>query len=184
MRRGLKSPPYAIAVCKARVGVRGRSGGPQRGRPTSSQAYNGLVWGGGYGHPPSYTSPIAPSSGLSRVVWRRAARRITMALVDDRPLSELMEEYLAELEGLRDFSPHTLRAYRGELEAFIAYLSAFGAPVTLGRFVALELRIYLTQRRQAGELDATLARRRSALGSLGRWLVKRGFLAGHPAQLR
>ncbi|MCX7022429.1 MAG: tyrosine-type recombinase/integrase [bacterium] len=103
--------------------------------------------------------------------------------MDDRPLSELMEEYLAEIAGLRGFSAHTLRAYRGELEAFIAYLTAFGAPVTLGRFVALELRIYLTQRRGEGDSDATLARRRAALGSFGRWLVKRGYLGGNPAKL-
>lgn len=106
-----------------------------------------------------------------------------MAPMDDRPLAELMEEYLAELAGLRGFSPHTLRAYRGELEAFIAYLSAFGAPVTLTRFVSLELRIYLAQRREEGDSDATLARRRAALGSFGRWLVKRGCLGGNPAKL-
>jgi len=93
-----------------------------------------------------------------------------------------MEEYLAELAVLRGFSPHTLRAYRGELEAFLKNLSAFGAPVTLGRFVALELRIYMSQRRQVGDSDATLARRRSALGSFGSWLVKRGFLGGNPAK--
>jgi integrase/recombinase XerC len=106
-----------------------------------------------------------------------------MAPVDERPLLELSEEYLAELAGLRGFSAHTLRAYRGELTAFVVYLSAFGAPVTLDRFVALELRIYLTQRREAGDSDATLARRRAALGSFGRWLVRRGYLGGNPAKL-
>ncbi len=106
-----------------------------------------------------------------------------MAPMDDRPLQELTDEYLAELEGLRGVSPHTLRAYRGELDAFAGYLSAFGAPVTLGRFVSLELRIYLTQCREEGDSDATLARRRAALGSFGRWLVKRGYLEGNPAKL-
>jgi len=106
-----------------------------------------------------------------------------MAPMDDRPLQELTEEYLAELEGLRGVSAHTLRAYRGELEAFAGYLSAFGAPVTLSRFVSLELRIYISQRRQAGDSDATLSRRRAALGSFGRWLVKRGYLGDNPAKL-
>jgi site-specific recombinase XerC len=105
-----------------------------------------------------------------------------MAAMDDRPLRELMEEYLAELEGLRGVSAHTLRAYRGELEAFVGHLSAFIVPVPLSRFVSLELRIYLSQRRQAGDSDATLARRRSVLGSFGRWLVRRGLLAVNPAQ--
>jgi site-specific recombinase XerC len=103
--------------------------------------------------------------------------------MDDRPLHGLIEEYLAELEGVRGFSAHTLRAYRGELEAFLEYLSAFVDPVPLSRFVSLELRIYMSQRRQAGDSDATLARRRSALGSFGRWLVKRGRLEGNPARL-
>jgi site-specific recombinase XerC len=55
--------------------------------------------------------------------------------------------------------------------------------VTLTRFVSLELRIYLAQRREEGDSDATLARRRAALGSFGRWLVRRGYIGGNPAKL-
>ncbi len=103
--------------------------------------------------------------------------------MDERSLPELIEEYLAEQEELRGVSAHTLRAYRGELNALVDFLESEGLAPTLERFVALELRIYLAERRQAGDSDATLARRRASLGSFGRWLVNKGHLGGNPAKL-
>ncbi len=101
----------------------------------------------------------------------------------DKSLPELITEYLAEQEELRGVSAHTLRAYGGELNALVDFLESEGLAPALERFVALELRIYLAQRRQVGDSDATLARRRAGLGSFGRWLVNKGHLGGNPAKL-
>lgn len=98
-------------------------------------------------------------------------------------LRELIDEYLMELAGLRGASPHTLRAYRTELETLAAALGGEGRPAKLGDFNVKALRDYLARRRRGGDAPATHARRRSVLTSLGRWLVERGRLESNPARL-
>ena len=98
-------------------------------------------------------------------------------------LRELIDEYLMELAGLRGASPHTLRAYRTELDALALSLCGDGGPATLGDFNVKALRAYLARRRRGGDAPATHARRRSVLTSLGRWLIERGRLESNPARL-
>jgi site-specific recombinase XerD len=100
------------------------------------------------------------------------------------PLTDLAAAYLAELKELRRRSPHTLRAYRGELEAFIRWLDQTGrGPAEPAAFDTARLRAYLRFRRRTDQAPATHARRRSALHAFGDWLVERGHLDTNPARL-
>jgi integrase/recombinase XerC len=96
------------------------------------------------------------------------------------PLERAAEVWLAELAAARGASPHTLRAYRGDLSGFLAFCAERGVrepreltPRTVRGWLA-----HLT----AGEhARATVQRRLSGVRSFLGHLVERGALAAHPA---
>jgi site-specific recombinase XerD len=94
------------------------------------------------------------------------------------PLQADAEALLAELRDVRGASLHTLRAYRGDLRAFLDWLPAdCQAP---GR---LELRRYLVALQDEG-LKATSAQRKlAAIRALLRFLHARGRIAHDPSRL-
>jgi integrase/recombinase XerC len=91
-----------------------------------------------------------------------------------------VDGFLKELAAARGASEHTLRAYRGDLETFLAFLDERGiasaravTPRTLRSFLA-EL--------DARELSrATIQRKLSAMRSLFTHLLKKGAIDAHPA---
>ncbi len=90
-----------------------------------------------------------------------------------------LERYLAHLEAERRASPHTLRAYRSDLDRFAAVLAEQG--LSPAQATPAAVRAYLA-RAAATAGPASLARKLSALRALYRWLVRVGLAAANPAR--
>lgn len=92
-------------------------------------------------------------------------------------MNQLTERFLSFLRAERGASPHTLRAYAGDLDALSATLSARGRDLLTARPV--DLREHL-----AGLGDgapSSLARRLSCYRSFYRWAVAHALLGASPA---
>jgi site-specific recombinase XerD len=80
-----------------------------------------------------------------------------------------------------DRSPSTVRAYRNDVERFVAWAPSRGidAPSLVTKRV---LREYLATMTVRGDARTSIARRRASLRRYFAWLVERGHLAESPAQ--
>jgi integrase/recombinase XerC len=97
-----------------------------------------------------------------------------------RSLPELVEDYLRELAAARGASPHTLRAYRGDLRELVRFLETRG--IEDPRAVdARTLRAFLAELDRRGLAPGSRARRLSAVRSFFAQLLKHGRIAAHPA---
>ncbi|HZL98895.1 MAG TPA: tyrosine recombinase XerC [Planctomycetota bacterium] len=90
----------------------------------------------------------------------------------------VLETYLAELANARQASPHTLRAYRGDLGALLRFAGAQGVGDPR-RIDTLLLREYLASL-PAGS-RATLARKQASLRGFFGWMQRTGRIRGNPA---
>ncbi|RKY22404.1 MAG: tyrosine recombinase XerC [Planctomycetota bacterium] len=90
---------------------------------------------------------------------------------------ELLEEYLAELTDARRLSPHTLRAYGGDLTALMGFAALQGVqrPQDID---TLLLREFLAE---GAPGRPSLARRQAALRGFFAWLVRVGRMESSPA---
>lgn len=83
-----------------------------------------------------------------------------------------VEDYLAMLGGVRHLSGNTLRAYRTDLAAFLAWARREGvSPLDLTH---RDLRSYLVDLTRAGYTPQTISRHLSALRGLYRWMQREG----------
>jgi integrase/recombinase XerD len=92
------------------------------------------------------------------------------------PLARLAEMFVATRR-----SPHTVRAYRRDLAAWLDWCRDRG-------FDPLDIRqahvnIWLTNRAEAGDSDPTRARRLAAVSSWYRWLIRQEVTTRNPADL-
>ena len=98
-------------------------------------------------------------------------------------MRDAIERFLEHLRSERRLSPHTLRAYRGDLEEFVhAVEQRRGRPAELADLNLREVRSDLAERfgRQAA---STAARKLSALRSFGEFLRREGSVADNEAAL-
>ncbi len=95
-------------------------------------------------------------------------------------LPQLAGDYLRELAAARAASPHTLRAYRGDLEELLRFLAARGidAPRAVSARI---LRSFLAEQSARGLARSSLQRRLSAVRSFFRHLLRQGWIESHPA---
>ncbi|MGC8873090.1 MAG: tyrosine recombinase XerC [Chloroflexia bacterium] len=92
--------------------------------------------------------------------------------------SELLRRFLISLEVEKGYSPHTIDAYRSDLEAFGAFLAEQGfAPEQVDRLTG---RSYLRRLQDAHLAPATIARKLAALRSFYAFLVREGVVDSHP----
>jgi integrase/recombinase XerC len=92
--------------------------------------------------------------------------------------SELLRAFLISLEVEKGYSPHTVDAYRSDLEAFGAFLRGQGLePEQIDRAAA---RSFLRRLQDAHLAPASIARKLAALRSFYAFLVREGHLESHP----
>ena len=96
-----------------------------------------------------------------------------------RTLKDLAEHFLDRQERERNFSAHTLRAYRADLDQFVAFLDGEGASEAIS-VTHLVLRKYLARLRDRGYARATIARKLATLRSFFRFLCKEGIVRANP----
>ncbi|GIX06130.1 MAG: tyrosine recombinase XerC [Candidatus Poribacteria bacterium] len=99
-------------------------------------------------------------------------------------LRAVVEEFLVHLERVERLSPHTVRAYRCDLEQFCAFCE--GRQIIQAEEVGpAHLRAFLASLLERNLARTTVARRLAAVRSLFRWLRAGGRLATNPtAQIR
>src|SRR5260221_34089 len=91
-----------------------------------------------------------------------------------------VDGFLKELAAARGASEHTLRAYRGDIDGFLAFLAERG--VASARAVTPGiLRSYLAELDGRELSRATIQRKLSAVRSLFTHLLKKGAIDAHPA---
>jgi integrase/recombinase XerC len=120
--------------------------------------------------PPTTT----PSPGRVRVL--RASTRIELPAALDASLTAY-ERHLAT-ETVR--SPHTVRAYVGDVVDLLAHASRLGAQVPEDVDL-VALRSWLARQRSLGAARTTLARRASAARSWSAFCLRRGLRGSDPA---
>jgi len=96
----------------------------------------------------------------------------------------LGENFLAMVANERGASPHTVRAYTREINAFTTWLDGeLGGDIGIVNVGHLHIRAYLSQLYQRGLSKASAARALAAVRSFFRWLAKEGRVEQNPALL-
>ena len=93
--------------------------------------------------------------------------------------ARLVEAYLSYLQGVRRYSPHTVRAYRVDLEALVAWADREG--LDLLAVDHRDLRLFLSYLQRAGYEPKTVNRHLSSMRSFYKWLVHEGEISSDPA---
>ncbi len=86
---------------------------------------------------------------------------------------EPMAEFERHLSSARDVSPHTLRAYTGDLRSLTAHLTALGHD-SVDTLDLRALRSWLAQQQTLGRSRATMARRSASARAFTAWLARTG----------
>jgi len=98
-------------------------------------------------------------------------------------LAQQIRTFCAYLEAERNVSPHTLSAYRFDLEQLTAFVvSEKGAEATAGDVDHLLLRRYLALLGKSAK-KSSIGRKLAAIRSFFRYLLRRGVLTKNPAEL-
>jgi integrase/recombinase XerC len=105
----------------------------------------------------------------------------------DRPAPDLLpeglaayrERFVAYLRSVRGLSPHTVRAYRGDVTALLQYLADSGRDDLAALDLPL-LRSWLGVQHRSGHRRSTLARRAAAARAFTAWATRAGVLGNDP----
>ena len=97
------------------------------------------------------------------------------------PLARVLAEYVAHLERERRLSPHTVRAYVGDLTHLFRHLQSLGHD-DLGALDRRHLRSWLAHQGTLGAERTTLQRRAAAARVFFAWAQETGRLADDPAR--
>jgi site-specific recombinase XerD len=92
-------------------------------------------------------------------------------------VKQAREQYVRWLLVTRDLSPHTLRAYDGDIAALERHL---GAGATVGRIDRECLLDFMEEQRSSGMSSTSIRRRASGLRGFCRWLLSRCLLDSDP----
>lgn len=100
-------------------------------------------------------------------------------------MRELISRFLEYLTEERNYSPHTVRAYRGDLERFLAFLAEFldrpAEGIDPGEVDALAVRSFLAAMQRDGLGRKSQGRALSAVRSLFRFAAREGVVEANPA---
>ena len=95
-------------------------------------------------------------------------------------ISKTTDQFLRSLKAERDLSPHTVAAYRSDLDQFIEW-SGRGHVETLDAIDRRHLRRYIGFLGQRSYARRTIARKASAIRSLLRWALLNDLIEVNPA---
>ena len=95
-----------------------------------------------------------------------------------------VDEYLTHLEKERDVSPHTVLAYRRDLDEFLAFLGGYYGERawTWGGIDRLAMRAFLAHLTRRGLSRRSIARTLSAVRSFYRWMHRNEVVETNPAR--
>lgn len=93
-------------------------------------------------------------------------------------MMEEIKDFFEFLRVVRQFSPHTLRAYQIDLDAFIQFVG--GEQIAWEKLDRFAFRAFLARMAEEGLSKRSVARRLSALRSFFRFLKKRGRIEESP----
>jgi integrase/recombinase XerC len=93
-------------------------------------------------------------------------------------MKEHIDKFLRYLEVQKDASPHTLRAYRKDLEEFSVFVGKGPEAVEM-----MDVRGFVAQQIKEGRNRTTAGRRLAAIRSFLRYLLREGYLRANPARL-
>jgi integrase/recombinase XerC len=94
-------------------------------------------------------------------------------------LAACRERFTAHLRSVRGLSPHTVRAYRGDVTALLHFLVDSGGD-DLGALDLALLRSWLGAQHRGGHRRSTLARRAAAARAFTAWATRAGVLGTDP----
>lgn len=89
------------------------------------------------------------------------------------------ESFVAHVRSVRGLSPHTVRAYRGDVTSLLRYLAVSGSEDLSGLDLAL-LRGWLSVQHRDGCRRSTLARHAAVARAFTAWATKAGLLGSDP----
>ena len=95
------------------------------------------------------------------------------------PLARALAEFGRHLSAERGLSPHTVRAYLGDIEALLRHAAAQGC-ADLGDIDITTLRAWLAGQHRVGQARATIARRAAAARSFTAFSHRQGWLPADP----
>ncbi len=93
--------------------------------------------------------------------------------------AEPLAEFERHLASARDVSPHTLRAYTGDLRSLAAHLTMLGHD-SVDTLDLRALRSWLAQQQTLGRSRATMARRSASARAFTAWLARTGRTPADP----
>lgn len=93
-------------------------------------------------------------------------------------MREQIDSFLRYLEIQKDASPHTLRAYRKDLESFSAFVGKVPEQLEM-----IDVRAFVASQIKEGRSKTTAGRRLAAVRSFLRYLHREGYLKANPAKL-
>jgi integrase/recombinase XerC len=96
------------------------------------------------------------------------------------PVDAEIERFLVHLTDGRNASPHTVRAYSGDLVHLAGFLEQEGVEET-AEITPLHLRMWLAELTERGLSPVTRARRLSAVRAFFRFLSRESLIEGNPA---
>jgi integrase/recombinase XerC len=117
---------------------------------------------------------------------RRRADLLAIRAELPGPSQDLLAAYERHLASERGFSPHTVRAYVGDVVSLLGFVHGFdvlgtGAPPSRnGELDLTGIRAWLAAQRTAETSRSTLARRAAAARTFTAWAHRRGQLASDP----
>ncbi|MFM8896038.1 MAG: tyrosine recombinase XerC [Actinomycetales bacterium] len=94
-------------------------------------------------------------------------------------LREALEGFATHIRDERGRSPHTVRAYLGDVRALLVFL-AQSDRADLADLQLADLRAWLAGLHAAGQSRASLARRAAAARAFTSWCARRGLIASDP----
>ncbi len=98
------------------------------------------------------------------------------------PMVRVLADYERHLQAERDLTPHTVRAYTGDIAAMLAHAAALGH-TDLDTIDVRALRSWLAKQQSLGLARTTMSRRATAVRVFTAWAQRTGRVAQDPGAL-